>query len=59
MPESPDPRATPLDPVGAGLSIAALVTLVYGIIQAPAEGWTDPLILASFGLAALLSVAFI
>jgi EmrB/QacA subfamily drug resistance transporter len=59
VPESRDPRATPLDPVGAGLSIAALVTLVYGIIEAPAEGWTDPLILGSFGAAALLSVAFI
>jgi EmrB/QacA subfamily drug resistance transporter len=59
VPESRDPRATPLDPVGAGLSIAALVTLVYGIIEAPAEGWTDPLILGSFGVAAVLSVAFI
>jgi EmrB/QacA subfamily drug resistance transporter len=59
VPESRDPRATPLDPAGAGLSIAALVTLVYGIIEAPAEGWTDPLILGSFGTAALLSVAFI
>lgn len=59
VPESRDPRATPLDPVGAGLSIAALVALVYGIIEAPGEGWTDPLILASFGIAALLSAMFI
>ncbi|HZA26466.1 MAG TPA: MFS transporter [Actinomycetota bacterium] len=59
VPESRDPRATPLDPVGALLSIAALVTAVYGIIEAPAKGWTDPLILGSFGTAALLSVAFI
>jgi EmrB/QacA subfamily drug resistance transporter len=59
VPESRDPRATPLDPVGAGLSIAALVSLVYGIIEAPAHGWTDPLILGFFGIAAVLSVAFI
>ena len=59
VPESRDPRATPLDPVGAGLSIAALVALVYGIIEAPAKGWNDPLILGSFGIAALLSVVFI
>jgi EmrB/QacA subfamily drug resistance transporter len=59
VPESRDPRATPLDPVGAVLSIAALVTLVYGIIEAPANGWTDPLILGSFGVAAVLSVTFI
>jgi EmrB/QacA subfamily drug resistance transporter len=59
VPESRDPRATPLDPVGALLSIAALVTLVYGIIEAPENGWTDPLILGFFGVAAVLSVAFI
>jgi EmrB/QacA subfamily drug resistance transporter len=59
VPESRDPRATPLDPVGALLSIAALVTLVYGIIEAPQRGWTDPLILGCFGIAGVLSVAFI
>jgi EmrB/QacA subfamily drug resistance transporter len=59
VPESRDPRATPLDPVGAALSIAALVTLVYGIIEAPENGWTDPLTLAAFGIAAILSTAFI
>jgi len=59
VPESRDPNATPLDPVGAGLSIVALVVLVYGIIEAPANGWTEPLILGSFAVAAVLSVAFI
>ena len=59
VPESRDPRATPLDPLGAGLSIAGLVALVYGIIEAPERGWTDPLILGSFGIAALASVGFI
>ena len=59
VPESRDPDATPLDPIGALLSIAALVALVYGIIQAPADGWTDPVILAAFGVAAVLSVAFV
>jgi len=54
VPESADPRATPLDPLGALLSIGALATLVYGIIEAPAKGWTDPLILGAFGLAAVL-----
>ncbi len=59
VPESKDPNATPLDPVGAGLSIAALVTLVYAIIEAPERGWTDGLILALFAIAAVLSVLFI
>jgi EmrB/QacA subfamily drug resistance transporter len=59
VPESRDPRATPLDPLGAGLSIAGLVMLVYGIIEAPENGWTDPLILGSLGIAAVVSVGFI
>jgi EmrB/QacA subfamily drug resistance transporter len=58
VPNSRDPSATPLDPIGAALSITGLVALVYGIIQAPEDGWTDPLILAAFGVAAALSVAF-
>jgi EmrB/QacA subfamily drug resistance transporter len=58
VPESRDPNATPLDPVGAALSVAALVTLVYGIIQAPQDGWTDPPVLGAFGVAAVLAVAF-
>ena len=35
VPESKDPKATPLDPLGAVLSIAGLVALVYAIIEAP------------------------
>jgi EmrB/QacA subfamily drug resistance transporter len=59
VPESKDPHATPLDLIGAGLSIAALVTLVYGIIEAPERGWTDGVILGSFAVATVLAVAFI
>ena len=40
VPDSRNPDATRLDPVGAMLSIAAIGTLVYAIIQAPADGWT-------------------
>jgi EmrB/QacA subfamily drug resistance transporter len=59
VPESKDPEATPLDPVGAVLSIGGLVTLVYAIIEAPARGWTDPLVLTMFGLAAVLIAVFL
>ena len=59
VPESKDPAATPLDPVGAVLSIVGLVALVYAIIEAPSRGWTDPLILAMFGLAAVLITVFL
>ena len=45
VPESRDPRPGAFDLVGAGLSIATLVTLVYAIIEATPRGWTDPLVL--------------
>lgn len=58
VPESRDPAATPLDGPGAVLSISALVALVYAIIEGPSRGWTDPVILACFGVAALLFTGF-
>jgi EmrB/QacA subfamily drug resistance transporter len=51
VPTSKDPSKPALDPVGAVLSIVGLVTLVYGIIQAPEHGWTSPSILLAFGIA--------
>ncbi|MGA7282817.1 MAG: MFS transporter, partial [Acidimicrobiia bacterium] len=59
VPESKDPDATPLDPMGAVLSVAGLVTLVYAIIEAPSKGWTDGLVLGGFGLAAVLIGLFL
>ena len=58
VPESRAPGRTPLDPIGAVLSVAGLVTLVYAIIEQPSLGWTDPQILASLGLAVLLIGTF-
>lgn len=59
VPESRDPHATPLDPAGALLSIAALVALVYGIIEAPSNGWTDSVTLGMLGAATALLVLFV
>ena len=58
VPESRDPSGASLDLPGAVLSIGAVSALVYGIIEAPAAGWTDPGILAWFGAAAVLGIAF-
>jgi EmrB/QacA subfamily drug resistance transporter len=58
VPESRDPSASSLDLPGAALSIGAVGALVYGIIEAPSQGWTDPGILAAFGIAAVLGVIF-
>ena len=58
VPESKDPTATPLDPVGALLSIAGLVALVFSIIEAPSNGWLDAATLIGFVLATALLGAF-
>jgi len=59
VPESRAPGRVPLDPVGAVLSVVGLGTLVYGIIEVPARGWTDPAIVVSLAAAAILAVAFV
>jgi EmrB/QacA subfamily drug resistance transporter len=51
VPTSRDPEHATLDFVGAGLSIVGLGALLYGIIEAPTYGWTDPLTLSAFGVA--------
>ena len=58
VPESRDPSGARLDVPGAILSIVGVSALVYGIIEAPASGWTDPLILGCFGAAIALGAAF-
>jgi EmrB/QacA subfamily drug resistance transporter len=58
VPKSKDPSAPRLDPIGAGLSIIGLFSLVYSLIEAPTEGWGDIKILAGFGIAAVVLTAF-
>jgi EmrB/QacA subfamily drug resistance transporter len=59
IPESSDPDASPLDPIGVVLSCSGLIALVYTIIEAPNRGWGSTLTLGLFALATLLLVAFI
>jgi EmrB/QacA subfamily drug resistance transporter len=59
VPESRDPEPGSFDLVGAALSIATLGSLVYGVIEAPDRGWTSPLILSCFAVAALLAAVFV
>jgi EmrB/QacA subfamily drug resistance transporter len=58
VPTSRDPEHANLDLVGAGLSIVGLGALLYGIIEAPTYGWSDPLTLTAFGLAAVVLGTF-
>jgi EmrB/QacA subfamily drug resistance transporter len=59
IPTSKDPSAPRLDPVGAGLSIVALVSIVYALIEAPTEGWTSPTTLAILGFGLLVLAVFV
>ncbi|HEY6542117.1 MAG TPA: MFS transporter, partial [Ktedonobacteraceae bacterium] len=59
VPESKDAQASRLDPVGALLSIAGLMALLYGIIEVPAYGIGDLRIIAAFSAAPLLLLAFV
>ncbi len=59
-PESRDEGASHrLDYAGLVAVAAGLVALLYGLNEAPARGWTSPLILASFALAVVLLTAFV
>ena len=59
VPNSKDRDAPALDPVGAGLSIIGLVTLVYGIIEAPSKGWGSSTIIGSLAVSAVVLTSFV
>ena len=48
-----------LDIVGGALSALGLSALVYGIIEGPERGWTDPVTVAAFAAACLLLSGFV
>ena len=49
---------SPLDPLGAALSILSLVPLLYAIIEAPDHGWLATRTVTGFALAALFFSLF-
>ncbi|MCP5028760.1 MAG: MFS transporter [Actinomycetia bacterium] len=55
VPTSKDDEQRPLDPVGSLLSITGLVALVYGLVQGPEFGWTDPVVIGAF----VMSIVFL
>lgn len=58
---SRDETATPIDWVGAALIGTAIAAFVFGVLEAPARGWTEPLVLGCMSggivLGALFAVA--
>jgi EmrB/QacA subfamily drug resistance transporter len=59
VPESRGATARRLDPFGQILVMALLGTLSYAIIEGPADGWTSPLILSFFAIAAASLIALL
>lgn len=59
IPKSRDDEQTPLDPVGAVLSIVALSALVYAIIEGPHHGWLSATSGLWFGLGVAALLAFV
>ena len=59
VPESRDPNPASLDLPGALLSIAAVTTVVYFIIEAPNHGWTNSFIIAGLVGGVTLAAVFI
>lgn len=53
IPESRAPRPRRFDPVGQVLVAVLLVTLTYGIIEVPGQGWASPFIIACLTVAAV------
>ena len=59
VPNSKDSQKRPLDLFGSLLSIGALLSILYAIIEAPNVGWTSPETLGIGALGVLLTFAFI
>jgi EmrB/QacA subfamily drug resistance transporter len=59
VPESRDPVHRRLDLLGAGLSIAGLGTLVYGVIRGGSDGWSDAVTLTTLAAGAVLVALFV
>ena len=58
IPDSKDPSAPRLDPIGAVLSIVGLALVLFSIIEAPRNGWTDPVTVVCFLVGAAVLAGF-
>ncbi|MDE0669879.1 MAG: MFS transporter [bacterium] len=59
VPESRDDEQRPLDIAGALLSIAALGSLLFAVIEGPELGWGSPAVLGMFAAACVLVWGFV
>ncbi len=59
VPESRDEHAARLDLVGTALSTVGLVSLLYGIIEGPSNGWVATTTIGAFAVALVLLTSFV
>ncbi|MEX1343610.1 MAG: MFS transporter [Candidatus Limnocylindrales bacterium] len=59
VPPSVDEDPPALDVIGGLLSLLAIGAFVFGIIEGPERGWTDPLTLGALALGIVGGVAFV
>ncbi|MCU1459690.1 MAG: putative integral rane efflux protein [Actinomycetia bacterium] len=59
VPESRDPHSARLDILGTVFSVVGLISLLFGIIEGPSRGWSDPVVVGSFILAVVTLTAFV
>src|SRR5438309_5660837 len=59
LPESRARVPEPLDPVGAVLSIVGLIAVLWAIIEAPVDGWSDPTVAGVLLLGLSVLAAFV
>jgi MFS transporter, DHA2 family, multidrug resistance protein len=59
VPESKDPQPHPFDWVGGILAVIGVTALVYGVIEQPLHGWSDPRVLVGIIAGALILAAFV
>ncbi|MBY5164387.1 MFS transporter [Salsipaludibacter albus] len=59
LPKSRDNSRTPLDPVGAVLSVVGLGSLLFAIIEGPVVGWTSPRVVVAFVVGSVAVTSFV
>ena len=59
LPRGRGHRSTVIDPLGAVLGCLGPVALVYGLSEAPENGWRSPLVLGMLGASVVLIAAFV
>src|ERR1700674_2387529 len=59
VPEGKDPQPRSFDWVGGLLAVVGVTALVYGVIEQPIHGWTDPRVLGGIIAGALVLTAFV